>query len=60
LNALGWREGKNLLTEIRSGFGDQAKLPALAAELVALRPDVLVAAATIETKAFQAATATSR
>ena len=56
LNALGWREGENLLIESRWGYGDPAKLPALAAELVALRPDVLVAGATIETKAFQAAT----
>ena len=56
LNVLGWREGDNLLIESRWGYGDPAKLPALAAELVALRPDLLVAGATIETKAFQAAT----
>jgi putative ABC transport system substrate-binding protein len=56
LSALGWREGENLLIESRWGYGDPAKLPALAAELVALRPDLLVAGATIETKAFQAAT----
>jgi putative ABC transport system substrate-binding protein len=56
LNALGWREGENLWTEARWSFGDPARLPALAAELVALRPDVLVAFATIETKALQAAT----
>jgi putative ABC transport system substrate-binding protein len=56
LNALGWREGENLLIESRWAFGDPAKLPALAAELVALRPDLLIAGATIETKAFQAAT----
>ena len=55
LSALGWREGENLLIESRWGYGDPAKLPALAAELVALRPDLLVAGATIETKAFQAA-----
>jgi putative ABC transport system substrate-binding protein len=56
LHALGWVEGENLQIEGRSSFGDPARLPALAAELVALRPDVLVASATIETKAFQAAT----
>jgi putative tryptophan/tyrosine transport system substrate-binding protein len=56
LNALGWRGGENLLIESRWGYGDPAKLPALAAELVALRPDLLVAGGTIETKAFQAAT----
>jgi putative ABC transport system substrate-binding protein len=56
LHARGWREGENLQIEMRHGSGDLAKLPRLAAELVALRPDVLVASATIETKAFQAAT----
>jgi putative tryptophan/tyrosine transport system substrate-binding protein len=56
LNALGWREGENLLIEMRWALGDPAKLPVLAAELVALRPDLLVAGGTIETKAFQAAT----
>jgi putative ABC transport system substrate-binding protein len=56
LNALGWREGDNLLIESRWGYGDPAKLPTLAAELVALRPDLLVAGGTIETKAIQAAT----
>ena len=56
LHALGWRVGENLQFEGRFDNGDPAKLPALAAELVALRPDILVAAATIETKAFQAAT----
>jgi putative ABC transport system substrate-binding protein len=56
LHALGWREGENLHVEWRFADGDPKKLPALAAELVALRPDVLVASATIETKSFQAAT----
>jgi putative tryptophan/tyrosine transport system substrate-binding protein len=54
LHALGWREGENLQTEIRNG--DLASLPRLAAELVALRPDVLIAAGSDETKALQAAT----
>jgi len=56
LHALGWREGDNLKTEVRSSYGDPASLPRLAAELVTLRPDVLIATATIETKALQAAT----
>jgi putative tryptophan/tyrosine transport system substrate-binding protein len=56
LQALGWREGENLHVEARFDHGDPASLRRLAAELVALRPDILVAAATIETKAFQAAT----
>ena len=56
LHELGWRVGENLHIEGRWTNGDPAKRPALAAELVALRPDILVANATIETKAFQAAT----
>ena len=56
LHALGWREGENLHVEWRFANGDPASLPRLAAELVALRPDVLVAGGTIETKALQAAT----
>ena len=42
--------------EWRFADGDAASRQRLAAELVALRPDVLVASATIEAKAFQAAT----
>ena len=57
MHELGWgREGENLHVEARFDNGDPASLPRLAAELVALRPDVLVAWATIEAKAFQAAT----
>jgi putative tryptophan/tyrosine transport system substrate-binding protein len=56
LNALGWREGENLQIAARSSNGDLASLPALAAELVALRPDVLIAAGSTEAKALQAAT----
>ena len=56
LRALGWREGENLQIEIRSSNGDLASLPRLAAELVALRPDVLIANGSDETKALQAAT----
>jgi putative ABC transport system substrate-binding protein len=56
LNALGWREGENLQIEMRSSQGDLASLPRVAAELVALRPDVLIAVASDETKALQAVT----
>jgi putative ABC transport system substrate-binding protein len=56
LHTLGWREGENLHVEWRFADGDAASRQRLAAELVALRPDILVAGATIETKAFQAAT----
>jgi putative tryptophan/tyrosine transport system substrate-binding protein len=56
LRALGWREGENLQIEIRSSRSDLASLPRLAAELVALRPDVLIANGSDEAKALQAAT----
>ena len=56
LNALGWREGENLQIAARSSNGDLASLPRLAAELVALRPDVLIAVGSTEAKALQAAT----
>jgi ABC transporter substrate binding protein len=56
LNALGWREGENLQITARSSNGDLASLPRLAAELVALRPDVLIAPGSTEAKALQAAT----
>jgi putative tryptophan/tyrosine transport system substrate-binding protein len=54
--ALGWREGENLQLEQRSANFDLARLPRLAADLVALRPDVLVAVGSDETKALQAVT----
>jgi putative tryptophan/tyrosine transport system substrate-binding protein len=56
LHALGWREDENLQIEERYADGDPAGLPRLAAELVALRPDVLIAPSTQETKALQTAT----
>jgi putative tryptophan/tyrosine transport system substrate-binding protein len=40
----GWTDGQNLTIEIRSAEGRTAALPALAAQLVALGPDVIVAA----------------
>jgi putative tryptophan/tyrosine transport system substrate-binding protein len=57
LHALGWHEGDNLHFEGRfSKLGDPASLPRLAAELVALRPDVLIAVGSDVTKALQAVT----
>jgi putative ABC transport system substrate-binding protein len=56
LNALGWREGENLQIAARSSNGDLASLPRLAAELVELRPDVLIAVDSTTAKALQAAT----
>src|ERR1700677_2965647 len=45
LRDLGWVEGANLRVEYRSAGGDDGRLPALAAELVALNLDVIVTAA---------------
>src|SRR6476620_304626 len=44
LMRLGYHEGRNVAFEIRAAQGDLRALPALAAELVATRPDVLVSA----------------
>jgi putative tryptophan/tyrosine transport system substrate-binding protein len=43
LQALGYVEGQNIRIEIRWADGDNKRLPALAAELAALKPNVLVA-----------------
>jgi putative tryptophan/tyrosine transport system substrate-binding protein len=56
LRALGWREGENLHVELRFLDHDPAKLPALAAELVSLRPDVLFGVGSSEAKALKEAT----
>jgi putative ABC transport system substrate-binding protein len=42
LGELGYVEGQNVALEVRSAEGDYRRLPALAAELVALKPDVIV------------------
>jgi putative ABC transport system substrate-binding protein len=44
LRELGWVVDKDLVVEIRSGEGDAKRLPALAAELVRMKVDVIVAA----------------
>ena len=52
----GYREGAGLSVEWRYAEGAAARLPALAKELVAARPDVLVTLGTLATRALQAAT----
>ena len=42
LRELGYVEGQNIALEVRSAEGDYLRLPALAAELVSLKPDVIV------------------
>jgi putative ABC transport system substrate-binding protein len=43
LRELGWIEGGNILLEFRGAEGDFARLPALAADLVRLKVDLIVA-----------------
>src|SRR3954471_20356851 len=43
LESLGWREGHNIQIEYRWASGDAERFRTFAAELVAARPDVLVA-----------------
>jgi putative ABC transport system substrate-binding protein len=54
----GYVEGNNLIVDYRSAEGQFERLPALAAELVQLKPDVIVASTSISTRAAQQATAT--
>jgi putative tryptophan/tyrosine transport system substrate-binding protein len=55
LREKGWIEGKNLLVEHRY---DPNRLPAIAAELVALNPELIVAAGAQSAVALKSATAT--
>ena len=43
LGALGWNVGRNVQIDYRWGGGDTTRYPTLAAELVALAPDVILA-----------------
>jgi putative ABC transport system substrate-binding protein len=59
LRDLGYVEGRNLVIEYREAEGKADRLPALAAELVALKVDVIVAApGTVATLAAKQATRT--
>jgi putative ABC transport system substrate-binding protein len=58
LRELGYVEGKNLIIEWRSAEGKSERLPALAAELVNLKVDVIVVANTPSVTAAQKATTT--
>ncbi len=55
---LGYIEGRTMFVERRSADGDFSKLPALAAELVGLKPDVIVAFITQPAVAAKDATTT--
>jgi len=58
LHDLGWVEGQNLAFEIRSADRDLDRLPALAAELVHSKVDLIVAGSLHEIRAAQHATRT--
>jgi putative ABC transport system substrate-binding protein len=54
----GWIEGKNLIIDYRSAEGHAERIPPLAAELVALKPDLLVGPSPQVAVALKSATAT--
>jgi putative ABC transport system substrate-binding protein len=58
LQELGYVEGRNLIIEYRSSDGSAQRFPSLAAELVRLKVDLIVARGTPATKAAKDATAT--
>jgi putative ABC transport system substrate-binding protein len=58
LRDLGYVEGRNVVIEYRDAEGTFERLPALAAELVALKVDVIVAPNTVGTLAAKHATGT--
>src|ERR1043166_713028 len=58
LRELGYVEGKNILVEQRYADGKLERLPALAAELVAFKVDVLVSGAAAPTRALKEASNT--
>ena len=58
LGEVGWVEGRNVVIEHRHSAGRSERLPALAAELVRLHVDLIVASAAPATHAAKQATAT--
>jgi putative ABC transport system substrate-binding protein len=58
LHDLGYIEGRNAVVDRRYAYGDNARFSSLAAELVTLRPDVIVAETTPGALAAKTATTT--
>src|SRR5947207_3122511 len=58
LRELGWVEGRNIIIEYRFAETSYERLPRLAAELIGLRVDVIVAVAAPAIRAAKEATAT--
>jgi putative tryptophan/tyrosine transport system substrate-binding protein len=58
LRELGYVEGKNIVIELRSAEGEQSRLPALVAELIRLKIDIIVSAGPAVTRPAKEATFT--
>jgi putative ABC transport system substrate-binding protein len=58
LQQMGWTDGRNVRIEFRWGAGDAEQYRKIAAELMALAPDVVVAEGTLTTRALQRASRT--
>jgi putative ABC transport system substrate-binding protein len=58
LRELGYEEGKNIVIEPRHADGKSDRLPALAAELVRVKVDVIVSSASTQTPVAKEATST--
>ena len=58
LRTSGWTQGNNLQTDIRWGAGNPERMRKYAAELVALSPDIILAASSTAVDAVQRATRT--
>ena len=58
LRELGYVEGKNIVIELRSAEGEQGRLPALVAEIIRLKFDIIVSAGPSVTRAAKQATTT--
>jgi putative ABC transport system substrate-binding protein len=55
---LGWTDGRNVRIDLRWGGDDPNRIRALAQELVALQPDIIVTPGTLPTAALQRETRT--
>src|SRR4029453_13922716 len=58
LRELGWVEGDNVVVDVRGAEGQGDRLPALVAELLAAKPDIIVAVAPQPARAAKNATTT--
>ncbi|MFT4121367.1 ABC transporter substrate-binding protein [Bradyrhizobium sp.] len=59
LAAHGWKEGDNLRIDWRSGGGDRVRIARLADELIALKPDILLAIGTPSVEELRQRTTTT-